>query len=91
MSFTRKQALEIWHARWLKIPIKSLVPQYAADPRRFYEVWEEQVHPGTRMEAFADFQAKYPSTARNVSPDPHVPTRHVVTRETDKNQLGLFD
>ncbi len=37
---TEEDAVDIWVARWMRVPRKELLRRYACDPRRLYEIWE---------------------------------------------------
>jgi hypothetical protein len=60
-ALTEADAIDIWMARWLRVPIKVLVGRYACDSRRLYEVWWGQRFPLSRAKAEALFAARYPA------------------------------
>ena len=41
-ALTEADAVDIWIARWLRVRRKDLIERYACDPRRIYEVWQEE-------------------------------------------------
>jgi hypothetical protein len=57
---TEADAIDIWIARWLRIPRKALVARYGCDPRRIYEVWWGEKFPRSRELAVAMFRQRYP-------------------------------
>lgn len=70
-AVTRDVAKNIWKARWLKRKQRELCAEYDVDPRRLFEVWEEQIHRGSRLEAWAEFVEEYPQLALRVDNSPH--------------------
>lgn len=84
---TERDAIDIWIARWLKVRRKDLVQRYNCDPRRLYEVWQEDRFPGSRAKALAEFRSRFPSLTDRIDPGPH--TR--VSRAPHPDQMALFD
>jgi hypothetical protein len=83
---TEADAIDIWIARWLRIRPTDLQRRYACDPRRLYEIWEEVRFPGTRSQALAEFQRRFPGLEARIDPGPH---RRVPTAP-NPGQLSLF-
>ncbi len=84
---TEADAIEIWIARWLKIRRRDLIQRYDCDPRRLYEIWQEERFAGTREKALAELLARYPFLADRIDPGPHV--RH--SKAVHPDQLALFE
>jgi hypothetical protein len=84
---TEADAVEIWIARWLRIRRRDLVQRYACDPRRLYEIWQEERFAGSRTKALDTFAARFPALADRIDPGPHVR----ITRAHHPDQLRLFD
>ena len=76
----------IWIARWLRIRPVDLTRRYACDPRRLYEIWEETRFPGSREQALAELQVRYPQMDLRFDPGPH----RRRTRMPHPSQLSLF-
>ena len=85
---TAADAIDIWIARWLKIPRRALLARYGCDPRRLYEIWEQKRFPGSREAALAAFRARFPNLADRVDFGPH---RTVPRKAQPELQLTLFD
>ena len=62
-GLSEKDAIEIWIARWLRIPRKVLLARFACDSARLYEVWWGQRFPGSRARAAEEFRWRYPELA----------------------------
>lgn len=58
---TETDAVDIWMARWLRVPIKHLVARYGCDSRRLYEIWWGEKFPASRKKAEALFAERYPA------------------------------
>ena len=84
---TEADALEIWIARWLKIRPRDLISRYGCDPRRLYEIWQEDRFPGSRSKALDIFRARYPTLASRIDPGPH----SRISKAAHPDQLRLFD
>lgn len=84
---TEADAVDIWIARWLRVRPRDLVRRYGCDPRRLYEIWQEDRFPGSRSKALDLFLARYPALAARIDPGPHVR----VPKAVHPDQLGLFD
>ncbi len=67
VKFKEADAIEIWIARWLRLPAKSLVARYGCDSRRLYEIWWGERFPGSRTKAEAEFRARYPGLVDRTS------------------------
>lgn len=83
---TEADAIDIWIARWLRIRRKDLVACYGCDPRRLYEIWEQERFAGARAKALELFEARYPGLLDRVDFGPH--QRH--SRTVHPDQLTLF-
>ncbi len=80
-------AVDIWIARWLKIRRRDLISRYECDPRRLYEIWQEERFAGSRDKALSVFQERFPSLADRIDPGPHV--RH--PKAVHPDQMRLFE
>ena len=80
-------AVDIWIARWLKIRRRDLISRYGCDPRRLYEIWQEERFAGSRDKALSVFLQRFPSLAGRIDPGPHV--RH--SKAAHPDQLRLFE
>lgn len=80
-------AIEIWIARWLRVPLKVLVSRYDCDSRRLYEVWWGERHPASRAKAEAEFRRRHPGLADRTS----YGYRRIPRAATSENQMGLFE
>jgi hypothetical protein len=85
-SLTEADAVDIWIARWLKIRRRDLIQRYACDPRRLYEIWQEERFAGSRAKALEVFQARFPYLSDRIDPGAHV--RH--SKAPHPDQLPLF-
>ena len=68
---TGEQAVEVWIARWLRIRPKDLISRYGCDPRRLYEIWEEERHAGSRAKALTLFASLHPDLLKRTDTGPH--------------------
>lgn len=59
-ALTEADAVEIWIARWLRVPRKDLISRYGCDSRRLYEIWWSDRFPGARAKAAEAFRTRYP-------------------------------
>lgn len=80
-------AVEIWIARWLRVPVKNLVARYGCHSRRLYEVWWGERFPTSRARAEAEFRRRYPALANRTS----YGYRRIPTRVGAAGQMALFD
>jgi hypothetical protein len=85
---TEADAVDIWIARWLRIRRKDLIARYGCDPRRLYEIWEQQRFPASRAKAVELFAARHPSLIDRIDFGPH---RRIPRRPPAELQPGLFD
>jgi hypothetical protein len=85
---TEQDAIDIWISRWLRIRRKDILARYACDPRRLYEIWEEQRFAGSRDKALAEFKARFPGLADRVDFGPH---QRIPRRPPAELQPLLFD
>lgn len=86
-QLTEADALDIWIARWLRVPRKELCQRYNCDPRRLYEIWEGARFPAAQAKARALFGERYPGIVDRVDFGRH----RRFSRAIDPDQLGLFD
>lgn len=86
-ALTEADAVDIWIARWLRIRPRDLVMRYGCDPRRLYEIWQEDRFPGSRRRALERFHSEFPSLTNRIDAGPHI--RH--SKAPDPAQMGLFD
>jgi hypothetical protein len=86
-SLTEPDAVDIWIARWLRIRPRDLVQRYGCDPRRLYEIWQEERFCGSRAKALEAFRDRFPALADRVDFGPHVR----ISKTVHPDQLGLFD
>ncbi len=80
-------AIAIWIARWLRVPLKVLTGRYQCDSRRLYEIWWGERFPGSRAKAEAEFRARYPSLADRTS----YGYRRIPRDRPGEGQLGFFE
>lgn len=86
-ALTEADAVEIWIARWLRIRPRDLLIRYGCDPRRLYEIWQEERFAGSRAKALDIFLSRFPALADRIDPGPHMRRPKVV----HPGQLRLFD
>jgi hypothetical protein len=84
---TRADAVDIWIARWLRVRRKDLCRRYQCDPRRLYEIWEEQRFAGAREEALQLFRVRYRGLADRIDFGLH----RRIPRSVHPDQLALFE
>ncbi len=84
---TMDDAVNIWLARWLRVPRKVLLARYGCDPRRLYEIWEETHFAGSRAKALERLAASYPFLVDRVDPGAH----RRIPKAPHPDQLALFD
>lgn len=66
-ALTEKDAIEIWIARWLRVPRKDLLARYGCNSTRLYEIWWGERFPASRARAADEFSRRYPElTERTV-------------------------
>lgn len=80
-------AIDIWIARWLRVRRVDLVRRYGCDPRRLYEVWEEQRFFGSREKALALFKVRYPTLIGRTDYGAH----RRISQAPDPGQLSFFE
>ena len=85
---TQADAIDIWIARWLRIRRKDILARYGCDPRRLYEIWEEERFVGSRAKALEVFQERYPKFIDRVDFGLH---RRIPRAIPQDLQPGLFD
>jgi hypothetical protein len=79
-------AIDIWIARWLRVPRKELLARYGCDPRRLYEIWEETHFAGSRAKALDRLRTEYPGLLDRIDPGSH----RRVPRTAHPDQLSFF-
>lgn len=84
---THTDAIDIWIARWLRIRRKDLLDRYGCDPRRLYEIWEEERFVGARAKAIEIFRQRYPGLVDRIDYGRH----QRVSRTVHPDQLALFE
>jgi hypothetical protein len=84
---TEKDAVDIWIARWLRIRRKDLLDRYGCDPRRLYEIWEEERFTGARAKAIEQFRTCYPTLVDRIDYGRH----KRISRAEHPDQLSLFE
>jgi hypothetical protein len=84
---TEADAVDIWLARWLKVPRKAILARYGCDPRRLYEIWEGSRFPGSRCKALDRLQTMYPGVIDRIDPGTH----RRIPRTAHPDQLSFFD
>lgn len=87
-ALTEADAIDLWIARWLRVRRKDLLQRYGCDPRRLYEIWEQQRFTGSRAKALAIFTERYPGHLDRIDMGPHRRIPRGVPRDL---QPGLFD
>ncbi len=85
-ALTEADAVDIWIARWLRIRPRDLILRYGCDPRRLYEIWQEERFPGSRATALAAFRARFPTLQDRIDPGAHVR----ISKAPHPDQLQLF-
>jgi len=84
---TEADAIDIWIARWLKVPRRALVRRYQCDPRRLYEIWEGARFADARAQALELFESRFPALLDRVDFGPH----RRIARGPHPDQLVLFE
>jgi hypothetical protein len=79
-------AVDIWVARWLKIPRKAILARYGCDPRRLYEIWEGTRFPASRDKAFEHLRLAFPTLVERIDPGLH----RRISRLPHPDQLSLL-
>lgn len=80
-------AIDIWIARWLRIRRRDLLARYGCDPRRLYEIWEENRFPSARAKAIEIFRERYPALVDRIDYGRH----RRIPRAAHPDQLTLFE
>lgn len=60
---TEKDAVEIWIARWLRVPVRTLAARFGGDSRRLYDIWWGVRFANSRQLAADEFRRRYPERA----------------------------
>lgn len=68
---TEADAVDIWIARWLRLPRKEIRRRYDCDARRIYEVWSGERFPAAKARAWALFAERYPQLVDRVDTGHH--------------------
>ena len=84
---TEADAIDIWVARWLRVPRKELLRRYACDPRRLYEIWEGTHFPEARAKALELLAKKHPWVLERIDPGAH----RRIAKTPHPDQMRLFD
>jgi hypothetical protein len=85
-SLTFREAVASWVGRELGIKNRDLCARYDVDPRRLYEVWEEQSHRGSRETAERLFFVFFPLRTPIHGFECHEPKY----QRTSRDQMSLF-
>lgn len=85
---TEKDAIDIWIARWLRLPRQELRRRYQCDPRRIYDIWMERRFVGSRAKALEEFRARFPALIDRIDPSPHRPLPRAGAGDA---QMALFE
>lgn len=85
-ALTEADAVDIWIARWLRIRPRDLILRYGCDPRRLYEIWQEERFPGSRAKALELFVARFPTLGDRIDAGAHVR----ISKAPHPDQLRLF-
>lgn len=80
-------AIEIWIARWLRVPVKELSARMVCDSRRLYAVWWGERFPASRAKAEAEFRRRFPGLADRTS----YGYRRIPRVAPQDGQMGLFE
>lgn len=86
-ALTEADAVDIWIARWLRVRRKDLLARYGCDPRRLYEIWQEERFAGSRGKAIALFSERYPGLIDRIDYGRH----QRISRAAHPDQLSLFE
>lgn len=84
---TENDAIDIWIARWLRVRRRDLLARYGCDPRRLYEIWQEERFLGSRAKAIELFRQRHPGLVDRIDYGRH----HRVSRTVHPDQLSLFE
>lgn len=84
---TEADAVDIWIARWLRVRRSDLLARYGCDPRRLYEIWQEERFAGSRAKAIEIFQARHPGLVDRIDYGRH----RRISRTVHPDQLSLFE
>jgi hypothetical protein len=85
---TEADAIDIWIARWLRVPLKELLARYVCDSRRLYDIWWGLKHPASKAKAQKLFRERYPTAAERID----FGYRRIPRgRDDDPAQPTLFD
>ncbi|MFZ4807417.1 MAG: hypothetical protein ACOYLQ_09190 [Hyphomicrobiaceae bacterium] len=82
-----EDAVDIWIARWLRVPRRVLCQRYDCDPRRLYEIWEQTKFAGSHPMAVEAFRQRYPTLVDRIDYGPH----RRVPKAPPADQLPLFE
>jgi len=80
-------AVDIWIARWLRVPRRVLCQRYECDPRRLYEIWEQTKFIGSHTLAVDAFRQRYPTLVDRIDYGPH----RRIPKTVSTDQLPLFE
>lgn len=80
------EAVASWIGRELGMKIRHLESKFDVDPRRLYDVWQEDTHTGSREHAMRLFDLLYPHMIPKYGFELHQPR----FRRVSKDQLDFF-
>jgi len=60
-KLTKPEAIKTWVLRAAGWKVRDIQSRFDVDPRRLYDVWEEQTHKGTRSLAIRLFEKLFPN------------------------------
>lgn len=84
---TEADAIDIWIARWMRVPRRALLARYGCDPRRLYEIWEGTHFQASRVKALDRLRVAHPTLVDRIDPGAH----RRVPKTAHPDQMGLFD
>lgn len=88
LQLNEAAAVDIWIARWLRVPRAEILRRYDCDPRRLYEIWEGRRFPASRERALEVFTDRYPELVDRTDFGNHRP---IPRSNNHPGQLALFE
>jgi hypothetical protein len=85
-DLTFPEAVTAWIGRELGMKKRDLCARFDVDPRRLYEVWQQEEHVRSREVAIRLFRILFPYRTPTFGFEPHEPK----WRWTAHNQLSLW-
>lgn len=82
------EAIKAWVLRACGWKTRNIAARFDVDPRRLYEVWEEQEHKGTRFKGIRLFSRLLPNVAVPGRFEVHKPRYQRVVKP-EKGQMTL--